>query len=79
MSTISLFRSTENKHDVYRDKDCVTRFFESLREMKIMKIINFKNKKMKLLTKEMQESYKNAQKKNHICKQKIENRYLEDK
>ena len=57
----------------------MTRFFESLREMKIMKIINFKNKKMKLLTKEMQESYKNAQKKNHICKQKIENRYLEDK
>ena len=31
--------------------------------MKIMKIINFKNKKMKLLTKELQESYKNAKKK----------------
>ena len=57
----------------------MTRFFEFLREMKIMKIINFKNKKMKLLTKELQESYKNAKKKNHICKQKIENRYLEDK
>ena len=28
-----------------------------------MKIINFKNKKMKLLTKELQESYKNAKKK----------------
>ena len=31
--------------------------------MKIMEIINFKNKKMKLLTKELQESYKNAKKK----------------
>ena len=31
--------------------------------MKIMKIISFKNKKMKLLTKELQESYKNAKKK----------------
>ena len=34
-------------------------FFESLREHG-MKIINFKNKKFKLLTKEQQESYENA-------------------
>ena len=29
-------------------------------KLKIMKIINFKKKKMKLLTKEHQESYENA-------------------
>ena len=40
MSTVSSFRSIENKHDVYKGKDCM---------------------KMKLLTKEQQESYENAQ------------------
>ena len=51
MSTISSSRSIENKHDVYRGKDCMKRFCEFLREH-AMKIINFKEKKMKLLTKE---------------------------
>ena len=32
MSTISSFRSLENKHDVYRGKDCMKRFREFLRE-----------------------------------------------
>ena len=43
-----------------------------------MKIINFKNKKMKLLTKELQKSYENA---NicFICKEKFENKYLKNK
>ena len=27
MSTISSFRSIENKHDVYRGKDCMKKFF----------------------------------------------------
>ena len=31
MSTISLSRSIENKHDVYRSKDCMKKFCESLR------------------------------------------------
>ena len=44
MSTISLFRSIENKHDVYRCKDCMKKFCEFLREY-AMKIINFKEKK----------------------------------
>ena len=43
-----------------------------------LKIINFKKKKMKLLTKEQQESYKNA-KINLICKDKFENKYLKNK
>ena len=59
MSTISSFRSIENRHDVYRSKDCMKTFCEFLREH-AMKIINFKKKKMKLLTKEQQESYENA-------------------
>ena len=59
MSTISSFRSIENKYDVYRGKDCMKKFCESLREH-AMKIINLKNKKMKLLTKEQQESYENG-------------------
>ena len=38
MPTISSFRSIENKHDVYRGKDCMKKFCESLRE-NAMKII----------------------------------------
>ena len=44
MSTISPFKSTENKHDLYRGKDCMKTFFESLREH-TMKIINLKKNK----------------------------------
>ena len=43
-----------------------------------MKIINFKKKKMKLLTKEQQESYENA-KLGYICKEKFQNKYLNNK
>ena len=48
---ISSLRSIENKHDVYRGKDCMKKFCEFVREH-TMKIINFKKKKMELLTKE---------------------------
>ena len=51
MSIISSFRSIENKHDVCRRKDCMKKFCEYLIEH-AMKIINFKMKKLKLLTKE---------------------------
>ena len=77
MSTISSFRSIENKHDVYRGKNCMKKYCESLREQAI-KIVNFKKKKMKLLTKEQQESYENA-KICYICKEKFENKYVKDK
>ena len=43
MSTISSFRSIENKRDVYTGKDCLKKFCESLRE-NAMKIINLKKK-----------------------------------
>ena len=53
------------------------KFFEFLRKQ-VMKIINFKKKKLKLLTKGQQESYENT-KIGHICKRKIENKYLKCK
>ena len=44
MSTILLFRSIENKHDVYRGNDFLKKFFEFLRAH-VIKIFNFKKKK----------------------------------
>ena len=76
VSTISSFRSTENEH-MYRVKDCMKKFCEFLREH-AMKIINLKKKKMRLLTKEQQESYENA-KICYICQENFENKYLKDK
>ena len=43
MSTISSFRSIENKHDVYRGKDCMKKFCEFLRQH-TMKLTNFLKK-----------------------------------
>ena len=50
---------------------------DSLRKHTI-KIINFKKKNMKLLTKEQQGSQENA-KICYICKEKFDNKYLKDK
>ena len=41
MSKISSFKSLENQNDVYRGKDCMKKFCESLRKH-ARKIINFK-------------------------------------
>ena len=51
MYTIPLFKKMENKHDLNRRKDCFKKFCELFREH-ARKIINFKKKKMKLLTNE---------------------------
>ena len=53
------------------------KFYESLKEH-AMKKINFKKKKMKLFTKEQQESYESS-KICYICKEKFENEYLKDR
>ena len=53
------------------------RFCESLREQHALKVINFKKKKMKLLTKEQHESYENT-KICYICKEIFENKYFKD-
>ena len=58
VSTMSSFKALENDHDVYRRKDSMKIFCISLREHTI-EIINIKQEKMKLLTKEQQESYEN--------------------
>ena len=50
MSTRSLFKCLENKHDVYRGKDCMKKFFKYLIEH-TMKIINFKKKKVQIINK----------------------------
>ena len=50
MFTISSFRSIENKHDVYKGKDCMKNFCEYLREH-TMNIINFKKKKNEIINK----------------------------
>ena len=68
-STISSFESIENQQDVYGDKDCMKKFCESLRD-NVIKINNFEKKKMKLFTKQLQESYENA-KICYIRKEKI--------
>ena len=76
MSTLSSFRNIENKHDVYRGKDCMKKFCEFLREHP-MKIINFEKQKMKLLTEEnhmkMQKSFIFVKKSLKINIQKIKN------
>ena len=77
MCTILSFTSIENKYGVYRGKACMKKVGKSLREH-AMKIINFKKKKMKLLTKQLQESYENA-KMCYICEEKFENKYFKDK
>ena len=52
MSTIPSFRNVENKHYVYRRKDCMKTFCESFRKH-TMNIVNLK-KEIKLLPKENQ-------------------------
>ena len=74
MSAIYYLRSIENKHDVCRGIDSRKTFCESLGDH-TRKIINFKNKKMKLLTKDQQESYKNT-KICYVCKKNPKNKYL---
>ena len=53
------------------------KFCESLREH-VMKILNFKKKKINLLTNEQQKLYENA-KIYYICNEKFEEKYANDK
>ena len=76
MSAIISFRSIENKYDVYRGEDYMKTFCELLTEH-AMKIINFKKRKMKILTKEQQKSYENG-KICYISKEKFENKYSKE-
>ena len=73
---MSSLRNIENNHDEHRGKDCMKKCCQLRRQA--MRIITFKKKKTKLLTKEQWEPYKN-EKKNYICKEKIDNKYLKNK
>ena len=77
MSTISSFKIIKNKNDVCRGKDCMKKFCESLPEH-ALETINFKKKKIKLLTEEYQETYEN-EKVCSISKEKFENKYVKVK
>ena len=77
MSTILLFKSIGNKHDVYKGKDDMKTFCESLREH-ASEIINLIKKNMKLVRKKQRVSDENA-KIDYICKEKFENKYVEEK
>ena len=54
MCTTSSFRSIENKHDVYRRRDYVKRFYEFLRKP-TMKMINFEKRKNEIIQKRIAE------------------------
>ena len=59
MSTIWAFYRIENKHTLYRVKDCMKKFFTSLREH-VKRITDFEKKKMLPLTKEDLKSHQDA-------------------
>ena len=67
----------KNKHDVYKGKDCMKKFCESLREHAI-KIINFIKKKRRLLTNRQQELYDNSQI-CYICEENFEDECIKYK
>ena len=52
VSAIWTFDHIENKHTLCRGKDCLKKFFESLREHATKNIIDFEKEKMLPLTKE---------------------------
>ena len=69
MPTILAFDHIENKHTLYRGKDCMKKFCESLREH-TKNIIDFEKKKMLPLTREELKSHQDA-KFCHICGKRI--------
>ena len=77
MSTIWGFDHIEDKHTLYRGKDCMKKFCTSLREQ-AKKIINFEKKKMLPLTKEELKSHQDAK----VCynyEKKILKKFNKDK
>ena len=59
MSAISSFKSIKNNHGLYKGKDSMKKFCESITEC-AMEIINFKKKKNEVLTNKHKKSYQNA-------------------
>ena len=65
LSLISSFNSKENKHSVYRGRDCIEKFCKDLKEL-ATKIINYEEKDMIPLTDNENKFYE-EQKECHIC------------
>ena len=55
-SLISLFDATRNKYNFYRERDCIEKFCNDLKELET-EIINYKEKEMILLTDKKNKSY----------------------
>ena len=49
LDLVSSFDSKQNKHNFYRGKDCIKRFYKDLKELGT-KIVNYKQKEMTVLT-----------------------------
>ena len=77
MSTIWAFDRIENKHNLYRGKDCMKKFCTSLREH-AKNIIGFEERKMLLLTKEELKSHQDA-KICYICGKRFLKKFVNDK
>ena len=77
MSTIGRFDNIENKHTLYRPKDCMKTFCESLRG-NAQNIIDFVKKKMFTLTKEELKSHQDETV-CYISGKKIIKRFANDK
>ena len=72
MSTISSFKSIENKHNVYKCKGCMKKFCEYLREHATLR-----NIKIKFLIKEQRKSYENE--KLVLFVKNIQNKYFKNR
>ena len=68
-SLICSFDATKNKHDFYRERDCIEKFCKDLKEL-AMKIINYEEKELIPLTDKENMSYK-EQEVCHICKKEF--------
>ena len=69
MLTKCSFDEKENKLDYYRERDCIDKMSERLKEH-TMKIINYEEKEMIKLTVAENRSYK-EQEVCHVCKKKF--------
>ena len=69
MSTIWAFGNFDNKHTLYRGKDCMKKFCESSREH-VKNVIDFKKKKMLPSTKEEVKSHQDA-KVCYLCRKNL--------
>ena len=71
-----MFEGIENKYDVYKDDDCMRKFYESLKKCS-MEINNFAKEKMISLTNDQYESYL-KQINCHICEKMFVDKYAND-